>query len=152
MAVTMTSRSLSYLRKNGYIAGVVEQNVRYPSRELQGKTVTFKRDLFGFADILAVRQEDRCVTFVQTTTSSHQADRIQKIAGIPHVCTLIRAGCKIHVHGWAKKGPRGGAKNWHVTITEVELDEDGFLKTAVLDSATVGPQADIDFEKPEDDF
>jgi hypothetical protein len=58
-----TARSLDELRKRGYTAQVVEQtiNARRPGRP----PLVFKRDLYGFGDILAVKADEPGSLIVQ---------------------------------------------------------------------------------------
>ena len=92
-----TELSLRDLRNRGYLAAVVEQNVR-------GEGIVFKRDLFGFIDIIALRGTETLA--VQTTSLANVSARIRKIADSEHVAAVRKAGWSIVVHGWAKKGNR----------------------------------------------
>ena len=68
MADSPTTRSLDRLRKRGWTPGIVERRC--------GKFVTV--DLFGFADILAMKHGETPV-LIQTTTGSNLAARRTKI-------------------------------------------------------------------------
>lgn len=117
--VTCTKRSLDLLRRHGYIAAVTEQNVHIPDREHPGKTVMFKRDLWNLADLVAVREDEQGTTYVQTTTTAHQADRIAKVQGLDVARVLLKSGNQIHVHGWMKSRKTG---RWTVTVTRIVFD------------------------------
>lgn len=91
--VSPTQRSLAYLRRQGYVAEVVEQNVPHART---------KRDLFGFIDIIAVRDTDTVA--VQTTDATNVAHRIVKIEASPHLDAVRAAGWKVVVHGWRPDG------------------------------------------------
>lgn len=97
-----TQRSLAYLRAAGYLAEVTEQNVNV--KKPDGKRLCFKKDLFGFVDILAVNGLGTLA--VQTTSASNVAARVKKIQESPHLPRLLQAKWRIEVHGW-KKGRRG---------------------------------------------
>jgi hypothetical protein len=98
--MTPTARSLAYLRKQGYLAAVVERFNSYTKR---------KNDLWGFVDIVAIK--DGKTIGVQTTSSAHVADRIAKIRAHEN-CAAVLACWTVIVHGWAKRGPRGKRKVW----------------------------------------
>ena len=98
-----TQRSLAHLRKLGYLAEVVEKRV---------PKVFITRDLFGFIDVLAIREGE--VLGVQATSGSNVAARVTKIAEAQHVGTVRKAGIRIVVHGWRK------AANGRWTLREVD--------------------------------
>lgn len=95
MTATPTSRSLAHLRDDGWTAEVVE-------RWVPGANV--RRDLFGFIDIIAIR--DGVTLGVQATSADHVAARIRKIADAPNVGAVREAGWALAVHGWGKKKGR----------------------------------------------
>jgi hypothetical protein len=90
-----TQRSLKHLREQGYLADVVE-------RWIPGANI--RRDLFNVLDILAIREGE--ILGVQTTSDSHVAERVDKIANHENVGAIRKAGIKIHVHGWRKNAKR----------------------------------------------
>lgn len=90
-----TQRSLARLRADGYLAEVVEKWIPAVKR---------RRDLYGFIDILAIRGDE--VVGVQATSASNVAARIAKITEHPNVGAVRKAGIRILVHGWAKRGRR----------------------------------------------
>jgi hypothetical protein len=87
------------LRKLGFTAAVVE-------RRIPGCFTT--RDLFGIGDILGVHPGERVVLLIQTTTRDHLADRLRRVRAEPALPTLLAAGMRVEVWGWAKRGGR-----WH---------------------------------------
>jgi hypothetical protein len=121
--------SLEYLRKEGYECVVVEQTVRFPDKN-KGKCpcchatawTMFKRDLWNIADILAVKPSEPGVLLVQTTTTSNASARYSKIKANPVTDILLKAGNRIHVHGWAKQGPRGKRKVWTLKVYDLAKD------------------------------
>lgn len=78
-----------------------------------------RQDLFGFIDVLAVRDNE--ILAVQTTTGGNVAARIQKIAG-NSACRiwLDSPSRRIEVHGWAKRGGRGKRKLWTCRVIEMK--------------------------------
>jgi hypothetical protein len=99
-----TQRTLVRLRAAGYLAAVVEKwNVH----------ARIRQDLFGFIDILAVREGE--VLGVQACSGSSVSARVHKIICHPNVAAVRKAGIRIHVHGWRK------AANGRWTLREVDL-------------------------------
>jgi carbonic anhydrase len=86
-----TQRTLDKLRSAGYIAEVVER---------WNPHARVRHDLFGFVDVLAVRDGE--VLAVQATSRSNVAARVIKVAEHPNVGAVRKAGIRIEVHGWAK--------------------------------------------------
>ncbi len=111
--VSPTQRSLKRLRDAGWLAAIVEHFNPH---------VMIRQDLFGFGDILAVN-EGLGVLIVQTTTKSG-ADRMRKMETpeiLPAVLRCLRAGVKIEVHGWSKRGLRGERKLWSCRVVSARL-------------------------------
>lgn len=103
-----TQRSLADLRKNGWIAEVVE-------RWVPGANV--RKDLFGFVDIVAVREGEKPL-LVQTTSRSNTSARLKKILA-SEVLKVLLGTFRIEVHGWAKNS-KG---RWEVKVIDVELQQ-----------------------------
>ena len=80
---------MEYWRSQGYLCDVVE-------RRLPRNFVT--KDLFGFIDILAVKDED--IVGIQTTAQAVAA-RVTKITEHENYPAVIRA-MRIVVEGWRK--------------------------------------------------
>ena len=95
---TPTTRSLKHLRELGYTAEVVERFNSFTKR---------RHDLFGFIDILAIKEGE--VLGVQTTSGSSVSSRIKKITEHEHLAAVRKSGMRIEVHGWRKN-----AKNRYV--------------------------------------
>jgi hypothetical protein len=89
-----TGRTLIYLRRAGFLVAVVESWI--PHAHL-------RRDLFGFADVLAVHPRDRLFLLVQTTSIAHLAGRLKKAKRRPELAAWLRAGGLFEVHGWAQR-------------------------------------------------
>lgn len=104
-----TARSLKWLRDQGWIAGVVEQTIHMPGRPWGNK-----RDLWGFADVVAVHPTGRLM-FVQITSSGNLAARVTKAKAVAEVALSAlgkMVDVRVEFHGWAKRGPRGKVKRW----------------------------------------
>ena len=91
MAVTPTQRSLKYLRDQGYRVAITEK---------WNPHAKVRQDLFGFVDLLAVR--DGQTLAVQTTSSGSMSDRRKKILAHENLPVLLSAGWQIVIHGWRK--------------------------------------------------
>ena len=85
-----TQRSLEYLREQGYFCAVVEKWNSFTRQ---------RQDLWGWCDILAIRENE--VLAVQVT-STGVAERIKKIEDSPTVAFVRKAGIRIECHGWRK--------------------------------------------------
>jgi hypothetical protein len=104
MASSPTQRSLAYLRDIGYEVEVVERWNPFAKR---------RQDLFGFVDILCVKDGE--TLGVQTTSDSNVAARIRKIEDSPMLFALRRAGWRIEVHGWK----RDKSGSWRLRVEDV---------------------------------
>jgi hypothetical protein len=108
-------RTLARLRQLGYVADIVE-------RRLPGCYIT--RDLFSFADILAIHPGDRVIMLVQTTKQSNFAKRLRHVREQPAVPMLLDAGVCIEVWAWKKCEGR-----WHARREAVQPET---LETVVV--------------------
>ena len=103
--MTPTQRSLAQLRADGWTAEVVEK---------WNPHARIRQDLFGFVDILAIRDGETLA--VQTTSGDHVAERCRKIAEHPTVAAVREAGWAIHVHGWRKSAK---TRRWELRTVDV---------------------------------
>ena len=114
MAASPTERTLKYLRKQGYLCEVVEKRV---------PMVNITRDLFGFADIFAVRDQDQAHLLVQTTTLVHISTRLKKAMALPSLLTWLRSGGRFEVHGWYKKDGLWQVERRVVTLEDLPMGD-----------------------------
>jgi carbonic anhydrase len=96
---TPTSRSMAWLREQGYHAELVEQTKRVG---VPGKMKVWKVDLWNFIDLLAIRRGE--VLGVQVTSWTNVAARVRKITESPLLPLVREAGVRIVVHGWHADG------------------------------------------------
>src|SRR5690606_3511155 len=89
--MTPTQRSLKRLREEGYKPWIVEH---------WNSFAKIRQDLFGFVDILAVK--DKETLGVQTTSYSNISARVKKIKESEYYPILKGAGWRIAAHGWRK--------------------------------------------------
>jgi hypothetical protein len=99
-----TQRSLEFLREQGYFAAVVER---------WNPHARIRQDLFGFIDILAVREGETLA--VQATSGDNVSKRVTKISEHENVAAVRAAGWRIHVHGWSKRADG----RWHLRLVDV---------------------------------
>ena len=88
--MTPTQRSLKALRELGYLVEVVEK---------WNSFTRTRKDLWGWADLLAVRRGE--VLAVQVT-STGVSSRIKKIMDSETIGRVREAGIRIEVHGHRK--------------------------------------------------
>ena len=88
--MTPTQRSLAALRKLGYLVEVVEK---------WNSFTRTRKDLWGWADLLAIRRGE--VLAVQVT-STGVSSRIKKIMDSETIGRVREAGIRIEVHGHRK--------------------------------------------------
>jgi len=99
-----TKRSLDYLRKDGYLAAVVEKwNPHTKTRH----------DLFGVIDILGIRDGETIA--IQATSGSNVSARLKKITESDALPDIRKAGWKFFIHGWRK------AANGRWVLREVDV-------------------------------
>jgi len=90
-ATSPTARSVAHLESLGYLVEIVEHWIPH---------TRIRRDLWGFADLLAIRRDD--VLAVQVTTRANVAARITKIAESEKIARVREANIRVVVHGWGK--------------------------------------------------
>jgi hypothetical protein len=103
-----TARTLAVLRREGYLAAVAEKwNPHSRTRA----------DLFGFADVLAVRA-GAPVLAVQATSASNHAARVGKAQALPALRVWLLAGCEFQVWSWRKSGNRWCCRRQALTLAD----------------------------------
>lgn len=112
-----TQRSLKVLRNRWPLVEVTEHYVRFGSKG------GFRKDLFGFVDILCVAGD--MILAVQTTTGANTSKRIEKIQTLPSAVYWLRNPmCRIMVHGW-RQIKEGTRRIWRLREIEIVLSETG---------------------------
>tara|TARA_Y100001938_G_C8061938_1_gene417841 strand:+ start:483 stop:791 length:309 start_codon:yes stop_codon:yes gene_type:complete len=93
--VSPTQRSLKKLREDGYEpVEIVEKYVRTGAGG-------FRKDLFGFCDLLALHPNGE-ILCCQTTSRSNVSARVKKIEDHPNLDIVRKCNIRIVVHGWDK--------------------------------------------------
>jgi hypothetical protein len=105
-----TSRTLEYLRDNGWDADVVE---RWIPRAF------IRKDLFGIIDIVAMSGAG--ILGVQATSTANVTARVKKAMAEPRLKKWLSSGGVFHVIGWAKRGRKGEVKRWKPKIVTFML-------------------------------
>jgi hypothetical protein len=100
-----TSRSLNLLRRERWLTGVVESWI---------PKLNIRRDLFGFADIIAVHPVERVFLLVQATSRSNISARLNKAKSLRTLSDWLRAGGRFEVWGWEQSNGK-----WEVRRVEV---------------------------------
>jgi hypothetical protein len=90
--VSPTQRSLKYLRDQGYTVAIVEHWNYFAHK---------RYDLFGFADLMAIRENE--VLLVQVTSGTNVSARVKKITDNEHISAVRKSGMRVEVHGWSKR-------------------------------------------------
>lgn len=88
-----TALSRKLLEAEGYTVDVVERWLPQARRRL---------DLFGFADLIAIRKGEGPL-LVQTTSATNMASRRTKILAEPRAALWVATGGRILLHGWRPK-------------------------------------------------
>lgn len=100
----------------------------------------FKKDLFGFADIVGIHPDQLGTTYFQVTGGmNNKGDRMAKIEAIAATPLILKTGNTVELHVWRKMGPRGGVKRWTVYRAQARLHGDKLQWIEV-------------FEKEDDEF
>lgn len=85
-----------------------------------------RRDMFGWADLVALHPQKQGVLAVQTTTGSNLAARVAKASAMASFRLWIAAGNTAEFHGWRKilKGGRGTkARIWEPVVQRFSLTD-----------------------------
>ncbi len=118
--ISNTSRTLEYLRQQGWVADKVEQFNSYA-----GKFGT-RKDMFGFADIVAMGEGS--IIAIQScgqSFSEHDKKITQDERVAENAYLWLKNGGRLFLIGWRKvKLKRGGkAMRWAPRIKEYELED-----------------------------
>ena len=108
-----TTRSKKAMTDDGWYTETVEYWNGFTNR---------RHDLFGFTDILAMK-EGETPRLIQTTTGTNFAARRTKIMGSERAVLALVSGFRIFLHGWRKLlVKRGGkAKRWVLLEEEITM-------------------------------
>ena len=105
-----TARTLAYLRKQGFIAQVVEKYNMFSKKRI---------DLFGCIDIVAIRNDIQGVLGIQVTSRGNIQDRVKKCKEEDKMRVWLAAGNQLQVHGWGLMGKKGKRKKYELKVVEI---------------------------------
>lgn len=123
MGTSPTQRALAECRKRGWTAQVVEK---------WNPHARIRQDLFGCIDVVALHTKPLAMVLGETlwangiigiqacAGSSHSA-RLAKIKAEPRMTEWLKAGGKLLLWSWSKRGARGEAKRWTLREEAVTL-------------------------------
>ena len=111
MADSPTSRSLKEMRARGWTAQVVERWSAHARKRV---------DLFGGIDVLACHPLNG-ILGVQACAGASHAARRAKLLDEPRLYAFVRAGGRVAVWSWTKRGAAGKRKLW--TLREEDVTE-----------------------------
>lgn len=106
--MTPTARTLKKLAEDGWMAEEVERWIPH---------TRIRKDLFGVADIIAVK--GRLTLLVQATTQTHLTLRVDKIKAEPQMHTWLSFHLR-RIEVWAWRYLKRKAR-WEPFITEIYL-------------------------------
>jgi hypothetical protein len=110
--MSLNARTLAQLRKDGWLPQVVEQHNTFSGQ---------KTDLFGFIDIIALRDGE--TLGVQVTSAANMANRINKIESdelADNLAAVRKAGWRLEVWGWKKPTATTGPRRlWRLRVVDV---------------------------------
>jgi len=120
--ISNTSRTLEYLRSQGWIADKVEQFNAYAGKFGQ------RKDMFGFADIVALGEGS--IIAIQSCGESfaeHDRKILQDPAVAPNALKWLECKGRIMLIGWRKLKlhPGSKAERWTPRIKEYLLSDFG---------------------------
>lgn len=120
------------LRDQGWTVAIVEK---------WNPHVHIRQDLWGFADLLAFREDT--VMLVQTTTGNNVGKRLDKIQGNTAAALWLRSSSRvINVHGWRKLGDYGKRKLWEcrvIPVTKCNDSVEALVSQCLLEGRKVVP-------------
>lgn len=146
MTAGPAQRTLELLRKEGWMAEMTEYWTHRPAgpdretvtaRTIHGQRVTLgpvrsgpplwiranRRDLWGFGDVLAMREG--ALLLVQATTTDNQAARVRKITrDCAEAARLwLSTGARCEVWGWKRYEKAVSRRLWRETRTPITMED-----------------------------
>ena len=117
-----TERTLKYFRDQGYMCDMVERFIRNPKHPAGG----FRKDCFGFGDILAFNESE---TLLIQSCGSAYSEHLKMLKSSEIVPQWLRCeNRKVILIGWRKLKNRlksgGFGKGYHFEPRIEEIEED----------------------------
>lgn len=135
---TPSARTAQLARRLGYRVAFVE--LRLPLPALPGATAgphRVTRDAFGLADLAMIHPLRFGTFYLQVTSGSNVAARIDKALSpeLRPVLEDMLAGLnRFAVVGWAKQGARGARKLWTMRVIQFTLEAGARITLSTLDA------------------
>ena len=120
--MTPTQAALKYFRDNGWEIDIGERFIKTPKGG-------FKKDLFGFGDLIAYHTGKKETALIQVTDETHMANRRNKILEERRAAEWLHCGNKIFlcllyttIHKTKKgKNPGKPRKRFSITLQEINI-------------------------------
>ena len=109
MATLSLSRSKKLLESQGFKVGIVEYWHAYAHKRM---------DLYGLADLVALRGDRAGTTYIQCCGEDIQS-HVEKMLANTVMPDLLKAGNPCFLWAWRKRGGRGERKMWD--LKEIEF-------------------------------
>ena len=109
-SISPMQRSLKELRKQGYLCAITEKYNFF---------IHIRQDLFGIADIIALKGNQTLAVQTTSDDGGNISAHSKKIKANPNYKFIKKAGWKIEIWGWGKKGKRGKKKLWQCRIIKL---------------------------------
>lgn len=103
-------RSLKHLKAQGYTCQIVEK---------WNPWAKIRQDLFGIIDLVAIKDGQKGVLGIQTTSGANHSARVNKALVEPNLALWKASGNRFVVQSWAKRGARGQRKVWELREQEL---------------------------------
>lgn len=116
MATLSLQRSKELLQEQGFHVWIAERWNQWAHK---------RQDMFGFADLLAIKSGISGVTAVQATGEDVQS-HIEKMLPNPYLKIWLEAKNQCFIWAWRKRGERGKRKTWQLRTIEFLL-KDGIV-------------------------
>ena len=126
--MTPTQSVLKHYRQQGFTAEVVEKWIPVsetihpePGKRNWGKGGGFRKDLFGFGDILIMNSGKKITALVQACTRGDMANRKNKILTEKKAVEWLACGNKIYLCGLAKREHKGKRVYYELVEEEIRI-------------------------------
>ncbi len=127
--MTPTESVLKHYRQQGFTAEVVEKWIPVaatigppkPGKKHWGKGGGFRKDLFGFGDILLMHSGKKVTALVQACVRGDMSNRRNKILAEKKSVEWLACGNKIYLCGLAKRQHKGKRVYYELVEEEIKI-------------------------------
>jgi hypothetical protein len=117
VATLSLQRSKKLLEDQGFKVAIVEHWNQWAQK---------RQDLYGLADLVAVKGDRHGTTYVQACGEDCQA-HIEKMMENTVLPDILQAGNPVFLWAWRKRGERGKRKTWELREVEFLLEKGGVI-------------------------